>query len=384
MTLSPQSNASTFRIVARRYGLGQVAQIDQFASLDYALVENDVGALSLVIPDDPVLAPPALLQRDTWLEVYRTIGGWTKLEGEKGWFVRDVEYILNQAGERLIRIVAFDWKHLLKRRIVNAVAGSAESRKTSAAFDDIAKAFVRENLGSSAAAARRFPGLTVDINRTACPVGSKSAAWRNVLTVLQELAQASATQGIASPVYLSFDIVKTGDDAMEFRTYVGQRFGNSSLTSGQTLILSPEAGTLADVRLVRKTSDEANVVKVGGVGEGEQRITTEVSTAARLASSFNYIEAFTDARNGGTTTAELQAEGYQTLRERGARQTFAAKFVQTDLVRYGLQINWGDRVVCQYGNIIVDNCRADRVRVRVTPEAGEQIDIAFSKTEELQ
>lgn len=374
--------SARYLIRIRRRGAGETI-IEMFHTLEYVLVENDVGGLQLVLPGADV--SPLISLRDTEVEVYRTEGGVTTLEGEKPFLIRDVQVALSPAGEYLTTITAVDAKHLLKRRIVAYAAGTSTSRKSNVAADDMMKAIVRENLGSSAAAARQFSDFGVEADTTSADVQTKAFAWRNVLTVLQEISNANYTGAPTTPRYISFDVVKQGDGTLQFRTYMDQRGTDRSLSSASPLVLSPEFGTLADASIKYATMDEATAVVVGGPGEESLRLTATVTASALTGLSyFNYIEAFADARNGNASTAGLQSEGYNVLQERRARRLFKGRVVQTDAVRYGVQWRWGDRVAATFAGVTVDDCRIDRVRVRITPERGEEIDAQLNADQPLE
>lgn len=373
--------ASKFTIIARRYGMGEIAHIDRFHTLEYTLVENEVGALVLTLPDTGAWHE-ALLLRDTTLEVYRTEGGVTNLEGDKVWFIRRIKRILNSAGEYLIQLTAYDARHLLKRRIVNYVSGSAQSRKVLLTMDNMMRAVVRENLGALAVPARRFVGLTVEAD-VAYPNGadtiSKSFAWRNVFTVLQEIANQSANSAGTTGIlrYLSFDIIRTGNETMEFKIFYDQRGTDRSVGTPSPAIFSPESGSLADASIEVMSDVEANVIIVGGPGEEAARLLTTVSNNEVFASAYNYIEAFADARNAGKTINELTSEGAQQLYAMRKRTVFTGNAAQTNQLRYGIHYKWGDTVTCYFRSFTAPRCIIQRVLVRVTPTQGETIDLGF-------
>ena len=374
--------SARYLIRIRRRGSGETFT-ETFHTLEYVLVENDIGALQLVLPGTD--ASPLLFLRDTELEVFRTEDGITSLEGEKPFFARDAQISLSPAGEYLTTITAIDAKHLLTRRIVAYAAGTAQSRKSNIAADNMMKAIVRENLGSSAVTARQFTDFGVEADTTSADVMTKAFAWRNVLAVLQEIANANYTGAPTTPRYISFDIVRQGDGTLQFRTYMDQRGTDRSASSVSPLVLSPDFGTLADASIKYATLDEATAVIVGGPGEESLRLTTTVTAAAATGLSyFNFIEAFADARNGNASTAGLQAEGNSMLQERRARRLFRGRVVQTDSVKYGVHWRWGDRVAAQFAGVTIDDCRIDRVRVRVTPDEGEQIEAELNADQPLE
>lgn len=364
--------ASSFEIIVSRTGIGELTRITQFHKLEYVLVENDIGALTLTLPDT---YSSTLFATDTILEVYRTLDGVTSLEGETIWFVRDTSLTLNQAGEWLFTVVAFDAKELLKRRIVNNYAGSAQAAKTDQA-DDMMRAIVREQLGSSAssdAAGIRYI-IGVEADQGANLAISKSFAWRNVLAVLQDIAGEVLNAG----QHIAFHVVKnTGSfNELEFKARSGQWGIDHSQSSGQAIVFSPDNGSLSDIQILFDARDEITVGRGGGEGEGELRqLATGYVPSAVARSYWNRREAFVDARNT-RTLAQLASEVSAYVISKLARWRFTGKVQQTDDLEYGVEYRWGDKVVASAHGLSFDSIIKI---VHVTADAGgETIDITLS------
>lgn len=352
------SELAYFIEVADPFGV-KVAQVDSFLSLELARTVNDVGVLTLDMDPDTDVSPFRL---DGRLGVWRkgAAGGFL-LQTDTVWFVRQWRRVMYATGERVLRVTAYSASDLLARRIVAYPAGSATASKTDNA-DDMMKAIVRENLGASATDTDRSWAsyLTVQSDNGAASSMSKAFSRRNVLTVLQEIAETSAEAG--EPLY--FDVAAPAQGGLEFRTYIGQRGVDRTLSSSTPLVISPELGTIAGGELFTDYASEVTVVYAAGQGDKEAREVAEVEDIARSgASPFGRIEALRDARQNATG-ASLTAEGNAYLRANRPRRVFTAALVDTPQVRYGLEWHWGDKVTAQFEGQTFD-CHIDTLRLSV-------------------
>jgi hypothetical protein len=367
------SELAYFVEVADPFGV-KLAQVDTFLALDFVRPVNDVGVLTLDLDPDTDVSQFRL---DGRLSVYRqgSAGGY-RLQTETVWLVRQWRRVMYTSGERVLRVTAYSASDLLARRIVAYAAGSDEASKTDHA-DDMMKAIVRENLGASATDTdRRWSSyLTVQADSASASSMSKAFSRRNVLTVLQEIAETSAEGG--EPLY--FDIVAPSSSTLEFRTYTGQRGVDRTLSSASPLIMSPELGTIRGGELFEDYASEYTVVYAAGGGEGKAREVSEVEDTARSgASPFGRIEALRDARHGATG-ASLTAEGNAYLRASRPKRIFTAALVDTPQVRYGLEWHWGDKVTAQFEGKTFD-CHIDTLRVSVA--GGKETISAHLRAEE--
>ena len=358
--------AASYMIIVRDPSGNKLADLTRFAKLDYVLTENAVGSLTLTLGEE---IPPDWTTRDTRLEVWRSVDGApAALEGEAVWFVRQPIDDLAASGELTHTLTAHDANDLLKRRIVAYKATTSQSTKT-AAYDDMAKAIVRENLGNLATDTLRDLSayLSVDADQSACPSALKSFAYRNVLTVLQEIAAASAGAG----TYLSFDITRVNDSQLVFRTYMNQRgIDHRFPTSPNPVLLSPESGTLANASIKYDYTLEVTAAYAGGKGQNTAR-DFEVAVDARAFSSpFNRIEAFLDMANADPT--EIPAQLLAELWAGRPRKHFTGRIDESPGVRYGVHYGHGDIVTAAFRNQSF-NCRVTPVHVTVS-EQGEVID----------
>lgn len=133
--------------------------------------------------------------------------------------VNDTIYLLKKAefnnADLTATLVCEDAMSLLRQRVVAYANGTGQAAKTLQA-DDMLKALVRENFTGD----RAVTNFMVQANKSLAPTISKEdMAWRTLLIICQEIAQASAENG--TPLY--FDIVADIGRNLEFRTYIGQR-----------------------------------------------------------------------------------------------------------------------------------------------------------------
>lgn len=338
------------------------------ASLDMLRTVNNFGALSFTVSAN---YSTDLFKKDGRVFVYRSINGASPyLEGETVYFIRRVARFLDEQGRSFLKIRALDANHLLNRRIVAYAAGTSQASKADFA-DDMMKDLIRENLGSSATDTNRdwSSYITVQADVGAAQNITKSFSRRNVLTVLQELAQASTIAG----TYLAFDMIATSESTLEFRTYTGQRGIDHSSDSSDAVILGPEFGSLTNIERSYDWSDEFTYVYAGGQGELSDRLVAPSSDSTLIGESpFGRIEEFHNANMTSNSTA-LVDEADARLREGRPRRSFTATFLDTPGVPYGIRIGFGDIVTASFLGETID-CRIDSVGVSVN--AGrEQISI---------
>ena len=350
-----------------------LAQLDGFSSLDYARVVNDVGSLVIVIPSayDRYLFAGTDVRRDNRIDVSRRIGlGQFQRDMDTQWLVTKGNKILNERGERLTKITCVDLMQLLNRRIVAYNSGTSQASKTAAA-DNVMKAIVRENMGSSATdTARDWTAyLTVEADFGLGQSISKAFSRRKVLQILKELANASYQAG----TYIAFDIVATSRTTMLFRTFAGQRGIDRRHPTGiNPLILGPDFGNLANVDRGYDHTNEITYAYAGGQGEGASRIIGTSSDTTRIGGSpFGRIEGFVDARTTSDAT-QVQDEARSLVKSSVPLNTFSGKIVDTQSTIYGLHYGFGDIVTANFEGESI-NCYIDKIRVRVTQD-GESVD----------
>ena len=343
----------------------RLADASSFLKLEYARTVNTIGSLTLTLPGtfntQNIIAP------DGRIEVWRRLpSGREYLDTDTVWFIQGVTYEIDNAGMRTIVISADSGLFLLKDpgRFVDAFSGSAAATKTDQA-DDMLKAIVREQAGSSASAARSLSAyLSVQADTAAAPTISKAFAWRPVLTVMQEIAQASFEAG----TYLAFDIVSPTPDTLEFQTFIQQRGVDHRFPGGvNPVLLGPDMGNMGATSLSFDWRDEVSYAKAGGSGEESARLTAEYLDAARAAASpFRRRETFVQATNTKTAGA-LDDEASAAVRGGRPRVILQGKIASTPDTQYGVDWAWGDFLTVQAFGQQLD-ARVDAIRVSVTPD----------------
>jgi hypothetical protein len=365
--------ATQYQIRLKRPTGEELTTLDRFESLEYALVENDVGALSLALAQP---FPLEWFERDTRIEVWRSVDGARPyLEGGTQWLVRRRRLAINNANA-LTTLSAYDAKWLLKTRIVNYVSGSAQARKT-APLDDMMRAVVRENLGSLAV---EEPGGITSRNLSAwldvpSDVGllasvSKAFAWDNVLTTMQALCNVSLELG----TYASFDVSANPEtNRFSFDVFTGARGVDRRESTGNGVILSLSNGSLSDLQVEDNFVDEKTFVKAGGQGEGAERaLNYALDTARSTESPFNRVEDFYNATD--TANPDLLLRDAQAQTSLGKpRRIVGATASQTSVLRYGFNYGFGDIVSLQVTPATIYDARLSRVHVRVSAQ-GEVIE----------
>jgi len=231
------------------------------------------------------------------------------------------------------------------------------------------KAIVSKQLGSTASAWRSKITEAPNLGAGGASI-SKAFAYRNVLMVVQELADLATEAG----VWLGFDVVRTAPGAFEFRTYTGQRGQNHGRASGDPRLVGKQYGNLSEATFGTYHADERNWVQVAGQGEGDSRVLVyRENIARRDASKWNRREYFKDSRDESDTDI-LNADGDAVLEEFKPKQRLTGTLHDTPGMQYGIHYWFGDVLSVEAFGYFVD-CHVKAVRVRVDQDGGEQLDI---------
>ncbi len=338
--------------------------IEGLVRVEFQRIENDVGWFDLTLPGD---YPEDLLDVDRIIEFWREPEGGENQLFMTG-FLRKWEWFEDQAGTELLRISGPDQIELLDRCPIAYVAGSPESTKTEAT-DDMLKAIVREGKGALAGLnpEGRFRGypltnFTVMDNQTLGPVITRSFHWRDMLPVLQEIAETSRDRG--TPLF--FDCIPGNDPAtFEFQTFTEQLGEDHTLTTGSPpVVFSKAAGNLVQPSLQEDWTEEWNYVWGGGQGEGAARlIDTENDLLRILRSIWNRREVFQDAREEDTALG-VASKAFERMEASRPRLNFRGTLLDTPANRFGIDWGFGDRVTAQYkGQNFDGTVRFVRLRV---------------------
>lgn len=329
-------------------------------SLEATRVTNGVGQCSVEL--NPNLLDESFFRRDARLAIYRA------LPGRQPSLLFNTVYLLRRYVDHYTRatktrkLMLYDLNSIIARRIIAYYAGSATAAKN-AAIDDMIKAYARENFGALATDVNRRLSnyITIAADLTAASVISKSAAWRPLLQVCQELVAASTQAG----TYLAFDLSALTESSFFFATYTGQRGIDRRQGSGNQFVLSLKRGNFDNVDIDHDWSGEITRVYAGAQGVESDRNVQSADSALVSASIFGLIEAFSDVRHLGqndTTGATDEAEAR--LREYRPKLKIQGDLIETDGSIYDVHYAWGDYVTVNVDTLQAD-CRLDVARLRL-------------------
>ena len=239
-----------------------------------------------------------------------------------------------------------DQNDLLDRRIVAYPAQSTQSAKTDYA-DDMMKEIVAENMGASAAADRDLTalGFSVAADLGAGPSITKGFAWKQQLKTLQDISQASRSEG--DEVF--FAVVPLTNLLFQFQTFTGQPGVDRTQTgSANPLTIGQEWGNLKNPSLAYRHSRERNYIYAGGQGDAAERLVVEVSDATRIAvSQWGRREAFANATSDKTVAA-LTGAGNDALSKSRPTVRFSGTLIDSPEARYGVHWGLGDKVTASF------------------------------------
>lgn len=321
--------------------------IEQFTRLEYVRVLNDLGWFTLIVPED---YPDDLLAPDNLFEIYREPEGAAPQLQMVG-FLRRWGWESQPDGTELLTQSGPDQLRLLEPATIAYEAGEPEADKTGFA-DDVIKAIVREAreaLAGNDAEGRpkRYPAanFAVDPDVSQGETIERRFSWRQMLPVIQEIAEASRHQG--TPVY--FDCVPVGRAQFQFRTWVNVRGADHTLSGGLIpVIFSREAGNLGDPSLAEDWTQEINYVWGGGQGEGLARVIDTENDLPRMGRSlWNRRDIFQDAREE-VTVQGVANRAFERMQAGRPRIFFSGNLLDTPQSRYGVDWGFGDKVTARY------------------------------------
>lgn len=322
--------------------------LDRVERFEWTRAINNIGRCTITLPGD---FDRSLLKIDNQIQIQRAPSPTSILRLEDSYFIRRPIVTTNESGLTRIQVHGVSPIELLTRRIVAYAAGSAQANKTDFA-DDMMKAIVRENLGALAGVdgfgdSRSFDatyfGVAPDFGLG--PSLTKAFSRRNVLLILQDLAEAARTAG--NEVF--FAVVPATATTFEFRTFTGQPGLDRRFPDGTNpIVFSLDRGNFELPFLEDDFEFESNYVYGGGQGEGVGREIQEVRDLVRINTSiWNRREAFRDARHESTAAGVLD-EAESSLAKGRPKRRFTAIVLSSEGSRYGLDWDFGDRITVEY------------------------------------
>lgn len=319
--------------------------INDFVRLSYSNRLNDIGYATITLPRNHALANSLAI--DSFVLVMRgqphdTVGA-SYYQDFAGIYRGSIE-TTESDGKELITLHFPDALSLVAREIVAFQAGIANrSEWAGKTIAQIWSDILTYNFAvTDANRLLPFTSHPVDprvfkSDPSASAVINYSAAYKNVLTTLQELAALGS---------------------FYFRGKVAKVFGGG-LSEYQAVFVEPDPGTdrtssmvfdlgranISSVELDKRRVNEPTKIIVGGQGEGTTR-TVRVRTGGEY-TNINHTEAFVDARDL-VTTAALDTRGDTKLAETAYKPRFIFRAAQAPGSYYGRDYFLGDRVACRY------------------------------------
>ncbi len=369
------SNYSVF--ITDPYGRRMYA-VDNWLALSYSRVVNEISPLTLILPDT---FPINIFVRHARIEVWRSIGGGPEyLETHTPWLVQKITFSRDANGARVFIVEAASANVILHSRLIAYNSTSAQAAKTDQA-DDMMKAIVRENLGSTASdTARRISTTYFDVqgDQALGPSFSKNFARRYVDETLKEIADTSYQEDSTKPIY--FDVVAPNSSAyLEFRTYYKVRGTDRRMGQQNAVILGPDFGSIGEYGLTIDWSNEITYGYAGGQGEEDTRLVgTYENTGRSTISPFARSELWIDSRTYSAITG-LSQEAKAAVRANRAKVIFNGKVVNIPGCLYGRHWFWGDFVTVQAEGYAID-CRINGISITIDQNRQENID-AYARTD---
>jgi hypothetical protein len=371
MTLTPNSYQIVLKDAA---GVQLCPSIDNFVSAEYTRSVNNVGACKLVMSDSDIIKTVNSWDKfhiDGRVEFWRSVNGSPLyLDGETVYFIRKVERDLAEDGSQTMTFTGEDTISLLNRRtaVPDTVALAAYYNVSVAKeADDVLKDIFCNYLGANAdtvatAAYGNTPAgtgvgfrldsyITQQVNLTSAPQTTKKFQNRNVLQVMQEIAQASATLG----TYLAFDIVSDGQ-SMQFRTYTGQRGLDRRASTSNMLLIGPEVGNVLACHYEDDHNNEATYL-VSGAG-----VPTFSSEREGISLFGRIMRNIPPAASG--TAAQQTAYTNSQLRYNRPKKLFTANMIQTEGCLYGKHYGYGDYITASAWGQQFD-CHLDALDIKI-------------------
>lgn len=372
---STQAPGGYFRptqVVRLKNVIGSYISTPQWFSLDYARSVNSVGGLTVTLPSN---IPYQQLAVDHRIEVWRTIDGTkTSLDMDTAWLIKSIKLTQESGGRTYWEVQAEDFKTIIRSRIVAYNQGTSGAKKT-ATTDNMMKAIMRENLGSSATAGRNISSyLTIQADHTLGASISKAFEYRNLDELFGEIVEASLAT--ASPVY--FDIVMTGatGDTPEFRTYLQQRGSDRRAGRANAIILSPGNGNIGSFSVVDDYTQESTFVYALGPGNLGARMIATANDATKIARSpWGRIETRVEGSND-PLTANLTEEANAALQIGRSRKVVEGSILQNTRTQYGRDWGFGDRMTFRPTPGWTFDVRVDAVHITASDQH-ETVDAYF-------
>jgi hypothetical protein len=339
--------------------------LTQFESLTAGRFDRAIMPLEIVMPQDDELYPVGTFQKDMIFELWREQNQTMVLDGETCYFLRNVRYYRDGTKD-MVYLKAYDANYILDGREVEYDAGSSEASKTGVACD-VMKEIIDENFVSATDTTRNLSAsyFSVDSDDGFGETITKAFSRQYVLSTIQAICNQSREAG----TWVTFDTVYSGSLPLVFKTYVDQR--GSDITD--QLLLSDEAGNIANPTLDFDWTNEATVCYVAGKGEGADRVVGSAINSDRLNESAWSRRELVTENFQLAVEASLDAEAEAYLDKYSPKIIFTGEIVETEGTQYGINWNYGDKVRAKYLGYEFD-CRVLGYTIEYKNSGGKTID----------
>ena len=339
--------------------------LTQFAELTAGRMDRSIMPLELVLPQDDELYPVGTFTKDMIFELYREQNQTMVLDGETCYFLRNIRYFRDGTKD-MIYLKAYDANYILDGREVEYNAGSAQASKTGVACD-VMKAVIRENFTAATDTTRNLSAsyFTVDGDDGFGATVTKAFSRQYVYSTIQNLCNQSREAG----TWVTFDVVYSGSLPLVFKTYKDQR--GSDITD--QLLLSDEAGNIANPDLDFDWTGEYTACYVAGKGEESTRKVGSATNAERLNESIWSRREYITENFQLAVEASLDAEAAAYLDKFSPRVVFTGEIVETEGTQYGINWNYGDKVRSKYLGYEFD-CRVLGYSIEYKNDGGKTTD----------
>lgn len=287
----------------------------QYDLLSYARSDNALGKLEIKLPGDFDMRD---VRKHGLIMVWRD----GRLDTETAWIIVGKRQTTDRKGTSKVYLRAMSGNYLLTSRIVAYAKGTTQASKSGPA-DNIAKAYVRENLGTLATDTSRQLStslFSVAADVSMGPAVTHEGERQSLFRVCQDIARKAAETG----TYFSFDTVYLPElNRWEFRTYTTARGVDKSSTTRSPVTFSSDFGNIGDDALDDDYEDEVTFVYAGGQGEeGARVVQTGEDTVRSTSSPYGRRERFITA---STSDADkLADDALAAVREGRPRRTYTA------------------------------------------------------------
>lgn len=335
---------------------------NNFFSMYYRKVLNGPGLLTVVVPEDHDIVQ--YLQDDLFIKI-ALVAGYPYPLGSVVDFhgvYRNYQLATDQYGERHYVLQFPGATEILGRPVIGYKAGTANySAWTAVAADTIMRNIIGRNSYTpeiTVARARSrtgelasyyaFDGATGTTNVAGTATAlTYSAAWRNALEALQELAKLGDTDFDVRHDHLHYNYSTGLIDFAYFTGLAAFTYNNLLGTDRTTTVYFDLAmHNVSSANLNADRLRERTAAIVGGQGEGSAR-TIAARTGANYSTPYNDYEIFVDARSNAS--GELNSIGDAKLLEEQARTILDADVAQSDGYQYLRDYELGDRVSVRFG-----------------------------------